>query len=119
GPMRIMVPQPHHREEGDGVNVYSEEEEEEEEINFPVVEEEVEREQGGGEENLLALIPFLNASDENLSVTANELTGSNFREDQVDDSNQEESAGGPANSSTYQHNTQEGVNNSPALSKDV
>ncbi|MCH86657.1 hypothetical protein A2U01_0007516 [Trifolium medium] len=65
GPMRIMVPQPHRQEKRDDVSANSEEEEEkEEELNFPVVEEEVEREQ------------------------ANELEGSNFREDWVEDSNQ-------------------------------
>ncbi|GAU23823.1 hypothetical protein TSUD_27320 [Trifolium subterraneum] len=95
GPMRIMVPQPHRQEGIVDSNVDSEEEEDEvdfpaveKEVDFPAVEEEAEREHGGKEENLLALIPCLNANNVIVNVTINDYEGNNYREDREELSNQ-------------------------------
>ncbi|MCI22526.1 hypothetical protein A2U01_0043702, partial [Trifolium medium] len=84
GPMRIMVPQPNRQEGRDNVSDSSDEED----GSFPVVEEEVEleREEAEEEENLLAIIPHVNANNVSNSVTFFEVEGSNFREDRVEES---------------------------------
>ncbi|GAU21572.1 hypothetical protein TSUD_35350 [Trifolium subterraneum] len=85
GPMRIMVPQTHHREGRDDEGGSTEDEEEE---LFPAAEEVMEREDGHEKENLLALIPINNANNVCDSVTGNVSQGRFFREELEENSNQ-------------------------------
>ncbi|MCH88317.1 RNA recognition motif, partial [Trifolium medium] len=87
GPMRIMIPQSKGYKDGDFERASSEEEEEEEDRGRLVVEEEMERESVGDEENLMALNPFVNANKDIDYVSNSVLEPNNYRETSLDYSN--------------------------------